>query len=543
MSLATLVRDRDMKVFEHIARFGKQSLRKIAQATGLSKDSVSRSMKSISNREKTPGSCFWETEEGQIWLRQMVLAMLYEFGLKGNQGAERMSSFLKRIQVDKHVGSSPTALRQVRIIMEEELATYQREQEQEQREGMTSAKKIVAAGDETWLGEKMLLVLMDLSSGYLVMEEEAADRSHATWEEKSQARLEELGLEVTHFVSDRAKALIKLATSSFGSLAGADIFHAQYDLSKWLGRSLYGKKGSVVKDLNAAEEKKATLSQKGAEAQEIAEQEQEIEQCQARLRAIEAGKTAYDQAQQTVSATVHPFSVVDNSVQTSTQVEAGLQKQAHCFEQIAQSLSITDNKEVVDKFRRQIEDLSSIVSAWWRWTTESLAHYKLSPERQQWLLYVLLPVIYWYQQYHKTQNPDMKSVYQNAWIQAQASYASHAITKTMSKQEVEHWVSWAQWACGNFHRASSAVEGRNGVLSLAYRNGRALNNRRLAALTAIHNYDTPRADGTTPAQRLYGNKLPDLFEALLKRMGPLPLPRKRRSPKTRNPLPDLAVSP
>ncbi|HEY85091.1 MAG TPA: hypothetical protein G4N96_08290 [Chloroflexi bacterium] len=90
--------------------------------------------------------------------------MLYEFGMKGNQGAERMSEFLKRIRVDNHAGISPTALRTMMRVIEEELPEFQREQEEAQKgEGV---RQIVAAGDETWLGEQMLLALMDLGSGY-----------------------------------------------------------------------------------------------------------------------------------------------------------------------------------------------------------------------------------------------------------------------------------------------------------------------------------------------------------------------------------------
>jgi len=106
----------------------------------------------------------------------------------------------------------------------------------------------------------------------------------------------------------------------------------------------------------------------------------------------------------------------------------------------------------------------------------------------------------------------------------------------MSKQDLDRWQSWGEWASGNFHRASSAVEGRNGCLSQSYHNGRGLTDRRLQALTAIHNYDTKRRDGSTPAQRLYGEQFPDLFEWLLGQMGALPLPRKARQRVVRNPL-------
>jgi hypothetical protein len=54
MSIAAAVRDRDSKVFANIAEFGQQSLRKIAKATGLSKSSVGRSVKSQGKRNNIP---------------------------------------------------------------------------------------------------------------------------------------------------------------------------------------------------------------------------------------------------------------------------------------------------------------------------------------------------------------------------------------------------------------------------------------------------------------------------------------------------------
>ena len=83
------------------------------------------------------------------------------------------------------------------------------------------------------------------------MEEEAAsDRSYETWKDMADEHLNPLGLEVWYFVRDRAKALIKLALSGFGIAAGADIFHFQYEISKWLGpgfgRMMRGAKEKVI---------------------------------------------------------------------------------------------------------------------------------------------------------------------------------------------------------------------------------------------------------------------------------------------------------
>ena len=510
-------------------------MRQIAKAVGLTKDSVARSLAALASRNKYPESHFWETEEGQAWLRLLVSGTLYVFGLKGNQGAERISEFFKLIRINSPVGVSPSALRTKVRQMEELLVEFGQMQEEKQRQKGGAGPEIVGSGDETWFNGKMVLVLMDLVSGYLVLEEEAADRSYETWEAKAQARLKQLGLGVRHFISDRGKSLVKLATASFGCLAGADIFHAQYDISKWLGRSLHGKFGRASKQLKGAEQKKASLEQKQAAPEEIGQQEQCIEQGQQKLKGLEEGRQAYHQAQRSVSATVHAFSVEQNRPQTSEQVENRLEEQAQRFEQIAQEQSVPDNKDVVGKFRRQIKDVASIVDAWWLWTKQSLES-GLTTELRSWLLQILLPLIYWHHQLHKTQNPEMKKLYEIALRKAQLAYAAHPVTRTISKKDLDRWRSWADWDSNNFHRASSAVEGRNGCLSQSYHNGRGLTNRRLKALTTIHNYDTRRHDGSTPAERLYGEQFPDLFEWLLGQMGALPLPRKARQRIAPNPL-------
>jgi hypothetical protein len=65
MTIAAAIRSRDSNVLANITEFGKRSLRKIAKATGLSKDSVARSKAALSRRNKYPESHLWETEEGQ----------------------------------------------------------------------------------------------------------------------------------------------------------------------------------------------------------------------------------------------------------------------------------------------------------------------------------------------------------------------------------------------------------------------------------------------------------------------------------------------
>ena len=155
---------------------------------------------------------------------------------------------------------------------------------------------------------------------------------------------------------------------------------------------------------------------------------------------------------------------------------------------------------------------------------------------QTWLTHALLPTVYWHQQRHKTQNPRQREKYRQAWQQAAQNLQADAFTATLPENELQRWLEWAEWMARNFHRSSSAVEGRNGYLSQMYHNGRGLTEKRLRALTVIHNYGLKRADGTTAAMRLFDQTFPDLFSWLVVEMGVLPLPRKGRERVARNPL-------
>ena len=157
MSITAEVRNRDRKIFTNVIEFDRRSIRTIGKAVGMSKDKVYRGLAAIDKRDKYPESHLWETEEGQEWLRIMVLAVIYVFGLKGNQGAERMNEFFERTRLDGHIGASASSLRSMRHEIEKLLVEFQRTQEAQQREKGKEGREIVASGDETWFNDDMLL--------------------------------------------------------------------------------------------------------------------------------------------------------------------------------------------------------------------------------------------------------------------------------------------------------------------------------------------------------------------------------------------------
>jgi Family of unknown function (DUF6399) len=83
-----------------------------------------------------------------------------------------------------------------------------------------------------------------------------------------------------------------------------------------------------------------------------------------------------------------------------------------------------------------------------------------------------------------------------------------------------------------FQRSSANVEGRHGSLSLRNHQLRGLDRpRKRACLTTVHHFFLTRADGTTAAERFFGQKPRSLFAAILASVAlpPAPLSPPRRA--------------
>jgi hypothetical protein len=78
------------------------------------------------------------------------------------------SEFFHRVRFERYLAVSPSALRSLRTQMETVILAYSAEQEQ--RLGQAGRRlEMIAGADETFF-DQVVLVMMDLVSGYLVLE-------------------------------------------------------------------------------------------------------------------------------------------------------------------------------------------------------------------------------------------------------------------------------------------------------------------------------------------------------------------------------------
>jgi len=418
------------------------------------------------------------------------------------------------------VGVSPSALHKLEVGVREAILKYQQQQQSTLGQSQT-AIEICAAADETSF-EQDVLVLMDLSSGYIFVEEQVENRQYQTWLEKAQQALTQVGVRVRSLVSDRAPALIKLALEGFECPSIADLFHPLWDLSKSIGAALSRQWNQANQKLARAQQRLAQLT---ALAKDTTAQQQLVEQLQAQCEFVQSGQRTYHRLRQQLTLTVHPFALSDGSFKTTTEIQAQLEQVLLKLETLQNTHQLVKADSVLHKFRQQIPALAVGVNTWWQWVQHSLSLEDLDTPLTNWLLGQMLPAVYWQLQLNKTKSRSLKRIYKRAQRRTHRALLAHAFTATLADGQFRHWQEWAKCMVSRFHRASSAVEGRNGYLSQRHRAQRGFWQHHLQVLTVIHNFDLQRSDGSTASQRLFGRQFPNLFTWVMQQMGELPRPR------------------
>jgi hypothetical protein len=514
-------------IFNAICEHGKQSIRRLADRTGLSKSSVHRHLQAMDRRARYPESSLWETPAGRAWLVRLVVATLFVFGLKRGVGAETLSEFFGRLRLESHVGCSPSALRTVMHLMERLLLETAAAWE---KEGIAHGeiRPVIGAVDETFL-QRMMLVFMDLATGYLLMEEVAADRSYATWFDRANERLTTFGTEVLYLVSDRAKALIKLAHTGLRCPSIPDVFHMGHDLAKSYSLCIFGRLRHAKRDLEHAKQHLEKLPKEAqANPDQVAHAQARVTACATSVHHWQEVGRAWRQHLSKVSRILHPWRLADSIRQTSQEVEEQLRAELEAIETLLETNGLPMKQATLDKVRKQLAGIAALVDCWWQTVRQDLTQLAMTPRWTQWAEEVLLPLMYWQEQLRRTRCPGQKAQIALALQAVAEAFERHPCTRQLKPEVLAGWKAWAGEHARAFQRASSAVEGRNGYLSQMQHNHRGLPTRRSQVWTVLHNFDCWAANGTTPASRFFRRSFPDLFESVLLQIDELPMPRQRR---------------
>jgi hypothetical protein len=148
---------------------------------------------------------FFQSVPGLAFLHRLVLAIHLVCVEVGACGIRLVCLLLTLTGLDRFVGASYGTQQQVNRQVEEAIVRYRQEESARLAQDMP-AKDITLAKDETFTGG-LCLVAMEPKSNYIVLEQTAHGRDHATWHALMEKALAGLNCRVIQSTSDEASGL------------------------------------------------------------------------------------------------------------------------------------------------------------------------------------------------------------------------------------------------------------------------------------------------------------------------------------------------
>lgn len=492
---------------------------------------------------------FVQTPDGVRWLQRQVVVAQFVITLLAGAGVRVVCQFLELSGLSAFVGASYGTQQQINAALESAVVAFAEEQRRALAEGMPP-RQVTVCEDETFHPE-VCLVGLEPVSNFILLEQYAKDRTAATWTQALTAALEGLAVEVIQGTSDEGKGLVSHVQSALGAHHSPDLFHVQHEVVKATSLPL----AHQVKQAEAAVAHARGQWQAAREAQ--AAFERQPQPARGRPPAFEArtqatlvalGQAERDQQQalqqqtdarecvRELSALYHPYDLQTGRAQP---VERVAQRIGDAWARVHQLAETADwpsrARERIEKAKRVTTQWLATIAFFFATLHAKVEALNLPPALETALCEQLIPAIYLDRVADRCTHAEQRRALRALSAQLleplrQPEPAFQALA-TDERQRLEQVAA----ECADlFQRSSSCVEGRNGQLSLHHHGHHRLSDRKLAALTAVHNFFIRRPDGTTAAERFFGRPPAPLFAQLLERL-PLPPSPARRRPRLPKP--------
>jgi hypothetical protein len=455
------------------------------------------------------------------------------------------------IFIDKFVGTSKTALYKISKALDKQAIIFGDEEKARLAQNMLH-KTIPGALDENFIMDEMTLILMDPASGMILAEQIEQKRDAETWHKVTQSALKGLNVTIHQMVGDEASGLTKLATCTLQILKGPDLFHVQQEITRGLTGHLARAVQQVrQKQEDLQKEKSETLAKfsghlkQAGEVQElpkrgvnagkrVIEIENEEKANQKKTEELEGRYKTAQEARRSITQAYHPFSLDTGEKQTPEAVKEKIEKCHTTLESVAKEAGCTDKQmKKLEKSRRSLESMIAVLTFFFAFLAVRIKSMELDEPSAK-VFEALVSIQYLRLCLQRTKKKRDKEKIRATLGRLEVELGKNPLWSEIAEAVRTEWWRQALECAQVFQRSSSCVEGRNGQLSLKFHAFRRLNGQTLKVLTVLHNFFIKRKDGTTSAERFFGQKPRDYFEWILGKVE-LARPRskhKRRAKKT-----------
>ena len=492
---------------------------------------------------------FFQNGPGLAFLHRLVIALHLVCVEVGACGMRLVCLFLHVTGLNRFVAASYGAQQQVNLHVEQAMVTYDHDDETARLASGMPEKDLTVTQDETCPGGFLCLITMDPESNFLILEPLAQARDQTTGDALMAPALAPLKCRVIQSTRDEAPGLLAYGEHDLEAHHSPDLLHGQHELVKAVAGPMATKERAALK---AVTEATAQLERLPSDPQSAGDESEKSTVQDAPQRHPCAWSTPSKCSQRPVVSTsvsrsnVHRARRVSGASVTTTILSiwsAGCAAMATASPMISKGTwsrfaplpsrrrtepellgRIDTAKRVVPKMQATIEFVS-------RYVGQQVAQLNLTPPASFAMHAQLIP------SYDLDRVAGTRTVSDGDPLRALAErlraplVEPGGVLRALSPAAQHHLHDEAKRLAAVFQRSSANVEGRNGSLALRSHQLRGLDlPRQRACCTAIHNFLLTRPDGTTAAERFFGQKPRSMFAAILDsvELAPPPLnpPRK-----------------
>jgi len=498
---------------------------------------------------------FFECPAGLAHLHRVQVACALCNNMLSPAGVRIICLFLELSGLNAFIASSYGAQYNYIKELHTKLDEYSKEQRDKGTEHLKQVKselpfllkQIILLMDENF-HEGPCLVATDAASNFIFTEQHSEARDEAAWTEAMRTGLADLPVQVVAANTDEAKALKAYTTKTLDVPHLCELFHVQQEVTKGTSASLARRERDSQKALDQAIEKKGKVYARwesipadsgesyveGPVLQQALEGlEADVEQARQALQEASSQRQQMREAVRELSSNYHPYDLETGHCRSQEQVEAGLTGAFDKMERVASEAGLAERfGKSLKKARRLLESMVATVAFFHCLVAARLHALKLDPKVEELVANILIPMEYLNLAAGRCSQAEGRHQFLETVRQMGERLAADALWTALPESYQRDLLLFSRESAHLFVRSTSAVEGRNGQLSLHHHGSHHLSKAKLTALTVVHNYFLLRGDGTTASERFFGRAPDDMFQWLLEHM---PLPSRPAKPRSHHP--------
>jgi hypothetical protein len=476
-------------------------------------------------------AAFLQSGPGLAFVHRLVVGFHLVCIEVGACGIRLACLFLKLTGLDRVVAASYGAQQQVNCQVEAAMVAYRQTETGRLAQDMPR-QDLTVTQDATFTGG-LCLVGPEPVSNFMLLEQLAQRRDHAAWNALMAPALAPLNCQVMQSTSDEAPGLLAYVAHHLEAHHSPDVFHVQHALSQAVCAPMAAKERAAHQAATAAQEQldqvQAHLHTAGDEPEKrgpgrppkapvrLEQAQQELEAARREHERLAQHRAHVAKSSRGIGHDDHCVDLERGVRRNGHRIAADIQAHIEQVRAMAQHEGLSQSGlERMENAERVVPTMPATIAFVSGYVRQQVAQLDLTPPASFAMPAKLIPAYDLDRVAQTRRVSDGEALRELAERLRTPLFEPGGALSQMRPEGQDQLQQRAKTLAEVFQRSSANVEGRNGSLSLRNHQLRGLDlPRKRACLTAIHHFFLTRPDGTTAAERFFGQKPRSMFASIL----------------------------